>query len=92
MRQLIIIFEFQTDNLERQIAFKNMIRKYGKFAFITSNSCIIWTDDTAVMVRDNLKMGLGIGDKIFVGGTSAPAAWVTNVGQEVTDYLQKNLK
>jgi len=92
MKQLIIIFEFKVENLHRQVPFKEMIRKYGRFAFITNNSCVIWTDDTAAMVRDNLKTGMGIGDKIFVGGTSAPAAWVTSVGQEVSDYLQKNLK
>lgn len=92
MNQLIIIFEFLPENNQKQIPFKDMIRKYGKFAFVTSNACIIWTDDTAAMVRDNLKTGLGLGDKIFVGGTSAPAAWLTSVGQEVTDYIQKNLK
>lgn len=92
MRQLIIIFEFKPDNIVKQIPFKDKIRKYGKFAFISNNACIIWTDDTAAMVRDNLREGLGIEDRLFVGGTSAPAAWLTSVGQEVTDYLQKNLK
>lgn len=92
MKQLIIIFEFKPENLHKQLPFKDMIRKYGKFAFITNNACIIWTEDTAAMVRDNLRTGLGPGDKIFVGGTSAPAAWVMTLGQEVSDYLQKNLK
>jgi len=92
MNQLIIIYEFLPENTHKQIPFKDMIRKYGRFAFITNNACIIWTEDSAVMVRDNLKTGLGTGDKIYVGGTAAPAAWLSNVSQEVTDYIQKNLK
>jgi hypothetical protein len=92
MRQLIVIFEFKESNLFRAIAFKEMLRKYGRYAFITNGSCIIWTNDTAAVVRDNLKTSIGIGDKIFVGEVKAPAAWVTTVAQEVTDYLQKNLK
>lgn len=92
MRQLIVIFEFKDSNLPRLAPFKDMLRKYGSYAFITSGSCIIWTNDTAAMVRDNLKTGITSGDKIFVGEVKAPAAWVTSVAQEVTDYLQKNLK
>jgi len=92
MIQLVIIFEFLPENIQKQLPFKDMIRKFGKFAFVTDNSCIIWTDDNAAMVRDKLKPGLGVGDKLFVGGTSAPAAWVIEIGQQVTDYLQKNLK
>ena len=92
MRQLIIIFEFHQSNLYKLASFKDMIRKYGSFAFITNNSCIIWTNDTDVMVRDNLRSGIGQGDKIFVGNISAPAAWVNSISQEVTDYLMKNLK
>lgn len=91
MKQLIVIFEFKEANLAKLALFKDMLRKYGSYAFITNSTCIIWTNDTAVMVRDNLKTGIGVGDKIFVGGVSAPAAWVTSVSQEVTDYLQKNL-
>lgn len=92
MRQLIVIFEFKDSNLSRLATFKDMLRKYGSYAFITSGSCIIWTNDTAATVRDNLKLGIIVGDKIFVGEVKAPAAWVTSVSQEVTDYLQKNLK
>ena len=92
MKQLIIVFEFLPPNPSRLNAFKDMIRQYGKFAFIGDCACVIWTDDTAVMVRDNLKTGISAGDKIFVGQVSAPAAWVTSVSQDVTDYLKLNLK
>lgn len=92
MRQLIIVFEFKESNLLKRPSLWEMIRKYGRYAFVTNNSCIIWTEDTAAAVRDHLKTGLGTGDKIFVAGVSAPGAWVTSVAQEVTDYLQKNLK
>lgn len=92
MRQLIIIFEFQQSNSYKLNSFKDLIRRYTRFAFLTNDSCIVWTDDTPAVVRDKLKNGLGPGDKIFVGIVSAPAAWVTSIPQEVTDYLQKNLK
>lgn len=92
MNQLIIIFEFKPENSQKIQPFKDIIRKYGSFAFVTNNACIIWTPDTAANVRDNLKTGLGLGDKLYVGGTAAPAAWMTAIGQEVTDYLHKNLK
>ena len=69
-----------------------MIRKYGGYAFITNHACIIWTNDNTAMVRHNLKQGLGPGNKLYVGIISAPAAWLTTVGPEVNDYIQKNLK
>ena len=92
MRQIIIIFEFQPINYGRQISFKEMIRKYPQFAFITNNSCIIWTDDTVVNVRDNLITGIGIGDKLFASEISAPAAWTTTITTIVSEYVIKNLK
>lgn len=92
MRQLIIIFEFKESNPSKLITFKDMLRKYGSYAFITSGSCIIWTEDTSVNVRDNLRNGVGLGDKLFVGEVKAPAAWLISISQEVSDYLQKNLK
>lgn len=92
MRQLIIVFEFQASNQHKALSLKELIRQYGKYAFITNNSCIIWTNDTDVIVRDHLKSALGLGDKIFVGKIGAPAAWVTSIPQEVTDYLKENLK
>lgn len=92
MNQLIIVFELKSEDAQKILAFKEMIRKYGKFAFTTNMSCIIWTEDTAAMVRDNLKTSLELGDKLYVGGTSAPAAWLTSVGQDVTDYIKQNLK
>ncbi len=59
MKQLIVIFEFKEANLAKLALFKDMLRKYGSYAFITNSTCIIWTNDTAVMVRDNLKTGIG---------------------------------
>jgi hypothetical protein len=92
MKQLIVIFEFKDSNFSRLATFKDMLRKYNGYAFISSGACIVWTNDTASIVRDNLKNLIGSGDKLFVGEVSAPAAWVTSVAQEVTDYLKKHLK
>ena len=92
MNQIIIIFEFQPANLSKQALFTDMIRKYTGFAFTTNSSCIIWTNDTVVNVRDNLITGMGIGDKLFVSKISAPAAWTTTITKTVSDYIIKNLK
>jgi hypothetical protein len=92
MRQLIIIFEFQQSNIYKIDSFKNILRQYGKFAFITSNSCIIWTNDSEVTVRDNLRTQISFEDKIFVASISSPAAWVTSLSQEVSDFLKQNLR
>ena len=92
MNQLIIIFELNNLDSNRTIEFKNRIRQYKKFAFLTNNSCIIWTDNTPSSVRDYLKQGLRAGDKLFVSKVSAPAAWLTSINQEVTDFIHKNLK
>jgi len=66
-----------------------MVRKYGRFAFVTNNS---WTEATAVSVRDNLTAGIGQGDKVFVADISAPAAWTNSIPKEVSDYIINNLK
>lgn len=92
MNQLIIIFELKDQDLTLTTEFRDRIRKYKKFAFLTTHTCIIWTDETASSVRDYLKLGIRSGDKLFVSNISAPAAWLTSVSQEVTDYIHKNLK
>lgn len=92
MNQLIIIFELNSDDSTRTNEFRDRIREYGMFAFLTTSSCLIWTDESASSVRDYLKLGLRTGDKLFVSKVSAPAAWLTSISQEVTDYIQKNLK
>jgi hypothetical protein len=91
MRQLVIIFEFKPENAYKIASFHDMIRKYGRFAFITSNSCIIWTDATAVSVRDQLSNGIGLGDKLFIADVAAPAAWTNSISKEVSEYIINNL-
>ena len=92
MNQLIVIFELKDSNFYRIASLKDMLRKYNGYAFISSGACIIWTNDTASIVRDKLKNLIGSGDKLFVGEVSGPAAWVPSIAQEVTDYLKKHLK
>lgn len=92
MRQIIIIFEFQRLSSFRVAPFKDMIRKYGSYAFVTNNSCVVWTNATTVSVRDYLMTGIGSGDKLFVSEISAPAAWTNSISKEVSDYIIKNLK
>lgn len=78
-------------NAHKKSAFDDTIRKYGLFAFLTSSACIIWTNATVVEVRDTLLKEMGAGDKLYVGETTAPAAW-NNMTKEVSDYIKANLK
>ena len=90
MKQLIIIYELLSSNLNEKTLFENMIRKYDNYAFLSNNACIIWTDTTPVNVRDYLLQGLRNKDKIFVSEISAPAAW-NNISKEVSEYIIKYL-
>lgn len=92
MKQFIIIFEFANTADPKIIPFKDMIRTYQKFAFVTNNTCIVWTESTAVLIRDYLKTGIGLSDKLFVADISAPAAWTNSVNKQVSEYIIKNLK
>jgi len=51
-----------------------------------------FSEETAASIRDNLKSYLGTNDRLYVSTTSAPSAWLTSMGQNVTDYIKKNLK
>jgi hypothetical protein len=92
MNQLIIIFEFVEETPEKINSFRDRIRGFGMYAFVSQRACLVWTEQTAANVRDNLKAHLSTTDKLYVGTTSAPSAWLTSVGQDVTDYIKKNLK
>ena len=94
MKQFIIIFEFQPLNFVKVAPFKDLIRAYGTYAFLSSNSCIIWSNSltlNVVGIRDYLKTGMASNDKLFVAEISAPAAW-SSLETNVSDYLVKNLK
>lgn len=92
MKQFIIIFEFSNAADSKIVPFKDMIRAYKKFAFITNNTCVIWAESTAVLIRDYLKPGIGPNDKLFIADISAPAAWTSSVNKQVSEYIIKNLK
>ncbi len=91
MRALIIVYEFQNSIINNRKTFEDRIRKYGQYAFLTSNSCLIFTAATVVSVRDYLNLSLSSGDKLYIGETKAPAAW-NNLNNEVSDYVKRNLK
>lgn len=91
MRALIVIYEFQNNIINNRRLFEDRIRLYGRYAFLTNNSCIIFTNATVVSVRDYLNEVLNVGDKIYVGETSAPAAW-DSLSNDVSDYVRRNLK
>lgn len=90
MKALVIIYEFHTPVINNRKNFEDMIRSYERFAFLTNNSCIIFTSHSVVSVRDYLNGGLTQGDKIYVGETSSPAAW-NGINNQVSDYIKKNL-
>ena len=92
MNQFIIIFELKEEKSNKRVEVRDRIRELKKFAFLTKYSCLVWTDKSPSEVRDFIKQNLNSGDIIFVSKVSSPAAWLNSVGQDVTDYIQKNLK
>jgi hypothetical protein len=91
MRALIIIYEFPNSIINNRKTFEERIRQYKQYAFLTNNSCLIFTNATVVSVRDYLNFGLSNDDKLYVGETKAPSAW-NNLHSEVSDYIKQNLK
>ncbi len=92
MNQIVIIYEFQNSLINNRQLLENKIRQYGQFAFISKNSCIIFTYEDVIMVRNNLIGELAIGDKLFVALISAPAAWSNSLDKQVSDYIIINLQ
>ncbi len=92
MNQLIVIYEQKEKDSNSLNDFILRIKGYKYYAFPTKNSCIIWTENSVVSVRDHLNTFLKSGDKLFVSKVSAPAAWLNSVSQDTTDYIKSNLK
>ncbi len=93
MKSYIIIFEFPALNSStRKNLLMDRIREYGFFAFLTSNSCILFTEESVVEVRDKLLKIIDPEDKIFVGELNAPAAWSNSIGKEVSEWIINYLK
>lgn len=67
------------------------IKNYPAWAKITQSTFVIETNDTAVVVRNNLQTALDYNDKIFVWAIKAPAAW-NWLGDEVSKWLLWRLK
>jgi hypothetical protein len=49
------------------------------------------SDKKAAEIRDDLKVALGNGDRIFVIRSGTEAAWLNAISQKHSDWLQKNL-
>ena len=65
------------------------IKSYESWARLGGFSYLIYTDSTAVQVRDNLKEALEVNDKLFVGIAPAPSAWI-GLSEEVSNWIHKH--
>lgn len=67
------------------------IKSYPGWSRLGGSAYIILTPNNPVEIRSFLTTDLDRNDKLFVGVISAPAAW-TNLGEEVSLWLNNNLK
>lgn len=67
------------------------IKAYPKWARLGGSAYIIVTSQDPVQIRDNLKINFDFNDKLFIGSISPPAAWY-NLGDEVSQWLNSNLR
>ncbi len=89
MKALIVIWELHSASFSRA-ALLQRLTEYDGYAFLTSSSCVIKTREEADIVRDHLAEVLKDEDKLYVGETSAPAAWI-GIRENVSDWLKSEL-
>ena len=65
--------------------------KTYKWARLGGSAYAVISYNTAVEIRDNLKLALDSNDKLFVGTLVAQAAW-SGLPEEVSKWLINNIK
>lgn len=74
-------------NYEKLLA---LIKSYGKWARLGGSAYLVVSTQTAVQIRDNLKLALDSNDQLFVGTLTLPAAWA-GMPDEVSNWIRNNL-
>lgn len=67
------------------------IKQYPSWACLGGSAYLIETNDTAVAIRDALKIFLDNDDKLFVACVTAPAAWY-GYSSEVSNWILSKLQ
>jgi hypothetical protein len=66
-----------------------LIKNYGSWARLGGSAYLISTEQTPVQVRDSLKSVLDENDKLFVGVSPRPSAWV-GLPDDVSNWIHAN--
>ena len=85
------IVSFQVAQREAREALRERLKAYGGYCPINDTCWAVMSDKKAAEVRDDLKVALETGDKIFVIRSGTEAAWKNAISQKHTDWLKKNL-
>ena len=90
MRVLIISYDLmqQGQNYER---LSELVKSYDKWARLGGSAYLIYTDSTPKQVRDRLREALDSNDKLYVGVSPAPSAWV-GISDNVSNWIISNQK
>lgn len=89
-RALIVSYDLVNpgQNYERLL---KLIKSYSSWARLGGSAYLILTETTPVQVRDHLRQALDPNDKLYVGVSPAPSAWV-GMPDEVSKWIQANQK
>lgn len=73
--------------------YEDLLKKIKSYhwARLGGSAYVVVSENTAVEIRDNLKLVLDSTDKLFVGTLVAQAAW-SGMPEEVSKWLINNIK
>jgi hypothetical protein len=85
------IVSFQATLRSTGDALRERMKAYRAYCPINATCWALMSDKKAAEIRDDLKVALGNGDRIFVIRSGTEAAWLNAISQKHSDWLQKNL-
>ena len=87
-RVLIISYDLLNpgQNYDRLI---KLIKAYPSWARLGGSAYLIYTDSSPVQVRDYLRQALDRNDKLYVGVSPPPSAWI-GMPEDVSKWIQAN--
>ena len=85
------IVSFQARQRVTRDALRERMKTYSSYCPINATCWALMSDKKAAEVRDDLKIALERGDRIFVVRSGTEAAWRNSISQSHSDWLKKNL-
>ena len=90
MKVLIITYDLINPGKNYEDLLKE-VKRANSWARLGGSSYLIYTDKTVVQERDRLQKVLDKNDKLYVGVSPAPSAWI-GLPAEVSTWLHQHQK